>query len=197
LEEISKEEIIKRFISLEFTRFLDYYKNAPDLNEKADARRDSRDDRDGRGGRREGRGRRDGRDGGRERKDSRDFKGKREGRGDGKESKFGRDSRDGGKDRFKSKGSGKFSRFFINLGRKDGLIAKSVIGMINDNTNDRDIKIGDIDIKESFSFFEVEEKSKAKVLSSFKGSQYKGRAVNVEIAEALDPSKKRRKRKED
>ncbi len=191
LEAISKEEIIKRFISLEFTRFLEYYKNAPDLNEKADARRDDRGGRDARDGR--GRGRREGRDGGRERKDSRDFKGKR----DGKEGRFGRDSREGGKDRFKSKGSGKFSRFFINLGRKDGLIAKSVIGMINDNTNDRDIKIGDIDIKESFSFFEVEEKSKAKVLSSFIGSQYKGRSVNVEIAEALDPSKKRRKRKED
>ena len=89
------------------------------------------------------------------------------------------------------------SRFFINLGRKDGLIAKSVIGLINDNTNDRDIKIGDIDIKESFSFFEVDEKSKAKILSSFKGSQYKGRSVNVEIAEALDPNRKKRKRKED
>jgi len=28
----SKEEIIKRFASLEFNQFLDYYKNAPDLN---------------------------------------------------------------------------------------------------------------------------------------------------------------------
>ncbi|GAA4929229.1 DEAD/DEAH box helicase [Mucilaginibacter defluvii] len=31
-EDLSKEEIIKRFASLEFNRFLDYYKNAPDLN---------------------------------------------------------------------------------------------------------------------------------------------------------------------
>ncbi|WP_374166660.1 DEAD/DEAH box helicase [Arcticibacter sp. MXS-1] len=30
--EMSKEEIIKRFASLEFNRFLEYYKNAPDLN---------------------------------------------------------------------------------------------------------------------------------------------------------------------
>jgi hypothetical protein len=29
--ELSKEEVIKRFASLEFNRFLDYYKNAPDL----------------------------------------------------------------------------------------------------------------------------------------------------------------------
>ncbi len=32
LEWLSKEEIIKRFVSLEFNRFLEYYKNAPDLN---------------------------------------------------------------------------------------------------------------------------------------------------------------------
>ncbi|MCC8410430.1 DEAD/DEAH box helicase [Mucilaginibacter sp. UR6-1] len=31
-EDLSKEDIIKRFASLEFNRFLDYYKNAPDLN---------------------------------------------------------------------------------------------------------------------------------------------------------------------
>lgn len=34
LEDLSKEEIIKRFASMEFNRFLDYYKNAPDLNAK-------------------------------------------------------------------------------------------------------------------------------------------------------------------
>ncbi|MBN1463021.1 MAG: DEAD/DEAH box helicase [Paludibacteraceae bacterium] len=32
LEYIDKEDIVKRFVSLEFNRFLDYYKNAPDLN---------------------------------------------------------------------------------------------------------------------------------------------------------------------
>jgi ATP-dependent RNA helicase DeaD len=32
LEDLSKEEVIKRFASLEFNRFLTYYKDAPDLN---------------------------------------------------------------------------------------------------------------------------------------------------------------------
>jgi ATP-dependent RNA helicase DeaD len=36
--DLSKEDIIKRFASLEFNRFLDYYKNAPDLNATADDR---------------------------------------------------------------------------------------------------------------------------------------------------------------
>lgn len=38
-KDMSKEEIIKRFASLEFNRFLDYYKNAPDLNAPAEEHR--------------------------------------------------------------------------------------------------------------------------------------------------------------
>jgi len=52
--ELSKEEVIKRFASLEFNRFLEYYKNAPDLNSTADDRgergeRGERGDRPSRG----------------------------------------------------------------------------------------------------------------------------------------------------
>jgi ATP-dependent RNA helicase DeaD len=36
LSDMSKEELIKRFASMEFNQFLDYYKNAPDLNATAD-----------------------------------------------------------------------------------------------------------------------------------------------------------------
>lgn len=35
LSELSREDIIKRFVSIEFNRFLEYYKNAPDLNAHA------------------------------------------------------------------------------------------------------------------------------------------------------------------
>lgn len=43
-EEMSKEDIIKRFVSLEFDRFLDSYKGAKDLNvDASSARMDSRD----------------------------------------------------------------------------------------------------------------------------------------------------------
>ena len=40
LEELSREDIIKRFVSIEFNRFAEYYRNAPDLNHNA-----QRDDR--------------------------------------------------------------------------------------------------------------------------------------------------------
>ncbi|HEX3386125.1 MAG TPA: DbpA RNA binding domain-containing protein, partial [Mucilaginibacter sp.] len=45
--ELSKEEIIKRFASLEFNSFLDYYKNAPDLNAHVDDRPRAEGDRGG------------------------------------------------------------------------------------------------------------------------------------------------------
>ncbi|MDR0660155.1 MAG: DEAD/DEAH box helicase [Prevotellaceae bacterium] len=47
LEWLSKEEVIKRFVSLQFNRFLDYYRNAPELSlpdEKGERSRD-KDDR--------------------------------------------------------------------------------------------------------------------------------------------------------
>ena len=37
LKELSKEEIIKRFVSTEFNRFINYYKNAPDLNNSTES----------------------------------------------------------------------------------------------------------------------------------------------------------------
>jgi ATP-dependent RNA helicase DeaD len=50
-KDLDKAEIIKRFASLEFNRFLDYYKNAPDLNASAeDAGRGERGDKFGRTG---------------------------------------------------------------------------------------------------------------------------------------------------
>lgn len=58
MEDLSKEDIMKRFASLEFNRFLEYYQNAPDLN--IDARdsgrgeRGERPERGERGERREG-----------------------------------------------------------------------------------------------------------------------------------------------
>jgi ATP-dependent RNA helicase DeaD len=50
-KDLDKAEIIKRFASLEFNRFLDYYKNAPDLNASAeDTGRGERGDKFGRTG---------------------------------------------------------------------------------------------------------------------------------------------------
>ena len=47
LQDLSKEEIIKRFVSTEFNRFLNYYKNAPDLNKGGSFDSDGGRDRKG------------------------------------------------------------------------------------------------------------------------------------------------------
>ncbi len=49
LEDLSREELIKKFVSLEFNSFLSYYQNAEDLNDLSSSR-----DRDSGGGRRGG-----------------------------------------------------------------------------------------------------------------------------------------------
>jgi len=144
-EEMSKEEILKHFLSLEFNRFLDYYKNAADINADASRSRD-RGDRAESGGRRE-RSRRG------------------EGRGEG-------GARDEG-----------FSRFFINVGRKDSVSPKNIIGLINDATGDKSIEIGAIDIMGTFSFFDVESSHVTKVVNSFHGIEFDGRDVRVELAQ--------------
>ncbi len=43
LEWLDREELIKKFVSLEFNRFLDYYKNTPDLNSASGKERDGKE----------------------------------------------------------------------------------------------------------------------------------------------------------
>jgi len=47
LKDLSKEELIKRFVSAEFNRFLNYYKNAPDLSGGGSSDRDGGRDKKG------------------------------------------------------------------------------------------------------------------------------------------------------
>ncbi|MCD6366058.1 MAG: DEAD/DEAH box helicase [Bacteroidales bacterium] len=160
LEWLSKEDIIKHFLSLEFNRFLAYYKNAPDLNEKPNNRKDRRDD-----------------------SDKRD----RWGRQDSRSKRNNENKR--------KRGNNNYQRFFINLGKKDGVLPTNIIGMINDYTRDRDISIGDIDIKDKFSFFEVDGIYTSNILEAFKNSKFRGRHINVEIAEAPNEGGNRKKKR--
>lgn len=167
LEWLSKEQIIKHFLSLEFNRFLEYYKNTPDLNEKVENKRDKGDYK------------------------TENKRNKRDYIGDNKRNK--RDNRDDSSynERHRKRGKSGYSRFFINVGKKEGLIPKNIIGMINDNTRDRDINIGEIDIKDNFSFFEVGEMYTNLILNSFYNTNFNGRHVRVEIAEEKDGSRKK------
>ncbi|MFD0794762.1 DEAD/DEAH box helicase [Mucilaginibacter litoreus] len=129
--ELSKEEVIKRFASLEFNRFLDYYKNAPDLNAPAD-----------------------------------DFR-RAEGQGD----RFNRDGM-----------RSEYTRLFINLGSVDEFNRGELLGYICNNAKISGRNVGKIDVKGVYSFFEVVNADVDHVMNGFKGIDFKGRPVRIEIS---------------
>ncbi len=118
LEWMDRDELLKRFVSMEFNTFLEYYKNARDLNSMESPKSEGRRER-----------------------------------------------------------NKNFTRFFIGLGQKQRLKAPNLIGLINEVTNTRDIKIGEIEILRNFSFFEADSKYESLILDSFKNEE-----VQVEIS---------------
>lgn len=118
LEYLSKEDIIKRFVSLEFNRFLEYYKDAPDLNIEEHEKEK------------------------REKKSSKE-KGDKEGAPKKEKAKG------------KTKKTGEKIRLKVNIGERNGVTPKRLLGMINDLVGDRTIGVSDIEITNKFTFFDV------------------------------------------
>lgn len=118
LEYLSKEDIIKRFVSLEFNRFLEYYKGAPDLNIEEHEKEK------------------------REKKSSKE-KGDKEGAPKKEKTKG------------KTKKTGEKIRLKVNIGERNGVTPKRLLGMINDLVGDRTIGVSDIEITNKFTFFDV------------------------------------------
>tara|TARA_B110000305_G_scaffold4604_1_gene4497 strand:+ start:122 stop:2017 length:1896 start_codon:yes stop_codon:yes gene_type:complete len=160
-EDLTKEEIVKKFISAEFNKFIEYYSKAGDLNAKAG-------DRDGGGRDDRGRGRE--RDRGRGR--DRDERGGGD-RGQGRERRERRDD--------ESK-----TRFFVNLGGRDGLNPGGLLRVICDTTELGSDKIGRIDILDSFSFFDADKDLADKIIKEVNGADYEGHRVKVEVTKKRD-----------
>ncbi len=104
-------------------------------------------------------------------------RGDRGDRGGDKGSDRGR-SRSGGK-----KGSAGMARLFINVGRKDSIGPKDIVGAIAGETGLPGNQIGNIDIYDKFSFVEVPEDRAQDVIRKLKKSQIRGNKVNIEIAQ--------------
>ena len=126
LEGLSREDLIQKFVSVEFNKFLKYYTNSRDLNEAERGRAD---------------------------------------------------------DRGKSRDDENMTRFFINLGRKDDLNPGKLIGLINEQEITDNVEIGQIEILDTFSFFELDKNFTDETISSFEGAEFSGRSVNVEITQ--------------
>ncbi len=152
LEWMDREELIKRFVALEFNRFLDYYRNAPDLNvdETKSVRRDEYPDE-----------RRS-----REKRFDRDSRGgeERPARREGPSS------------------NSAFKRLFFSVGRKDKIGPHNLIGLINEVTRSREVTVGRIDIMENFSFVDVAANAVDLVVEAFGNVNKNRSDVRVELA---------------
>ena len=175
LSSLDREELIKRFVSVEFNQFLEYYKNARDLNavdrnEPYDRDRNNKSFERGDRERDRDRGRGRDRDRVRDREDN--------GRGFGERSSRSEES----SDRRKSYADIEFSRFFINKGSKDDLNPVALIGLINKYSKERGIEIGKIEIMKSFSFFEIDRNFEGKLMNNFQDAVFDNSPVMLEVA---------------
>jgi ATP-dependent RNA helicase DeaD len=121
LEEFTKEELIKKVFSVEFTRFFNYYKNSKDLNISAQGN-------------------------------------------------------------FSEEGSADSTRYFINIGGKDDFDWMSLKDFLRDLLQLGRDDVYKVDVKDSFSFFNTDEKHKDTVMEIFKDFKLEGRQINIEIS---------------
>ncbi|MGZ4098379.1 MAG: DEAD/DEAH box helicase, partial [Bacteroidia bacterium] len=122
LKELSKEELIKRFISEEFNRFHEYYQDAPDLN-------------------------------------------------------MVKGSVDG------AFGNSRSTRFFINMGIMDGFNRNSLKDFLADTAKVHPRMVFNLDIKNSFSFFETESKLVDTFLAiNSSDVEFNNRKVSLEVS---------------
>ena len=126
LEWLDKEDIIKRVVSLEFNRMIDYYKDADEIEQV--------DERPSRGERRS------------------------------------------------HKAEEGYVRFFLNFGKTDGLFPNQLIELVNKCVPGK-VRIGKIDLRDNFSFFEVEEKEAKRVMKCMNNFEVEGRRISVELAQ--------------
>jgi ATP-dependent RNA helicase DeaD len=123
-----KDELIKKFFSVEFTRFYNYYQKSKNLNV----------------------------------------------------SESSRNSADGGRD---FGGKSNSTRYFINVGNKDGYDWMSLKDFLKEVLELGQDDVFKVEVKDSFSFFNTEKEHQEKVLAFFTDFKHNGRFVNVEISE--------------
>lgn len=142
LAHLDREELIKKFISLEFNRFLKYYKDAPDLNQRVS---------------------------GKERRN-------------GVQKNAGRNQ--------KSKA---FTRFHLNVGRRNGVLPENLISTINAAPGGGRIKVGKIEIMRNTATIEGDSRFVPQILGAFQHFHVNGKAVTAKVLQSPDSGKGSRK----
>ncbi|MEC8537858.1 MAG: DEAD/DEAH box helicase [Bacteroidota bacterium] len=134
LKHLDKESLIKHFVSVEFNRFLSFYKNSPDLNSKKSLNNNKQKNEN-------------------------------------------------------------LVRLHMNIGKKNGVGAQHILGLLNDKIKKRNIYIGKIDIMKSFLFFEIEKEMEDLVLKKINNQNWRGVKLKLEIAKKFTPKPHIKKKK--
>lgn len=152
---LDREELIKRFVSVEFNRFLQYYENAPDIN-VIESNYNGRDYDASQADRRGRKGRKD------------------RGAPSGSPSRSDRGNR--------KRAGYEFSRFFFNLGKKDGINKRKIIDLVNQHLPEKSVEIGEIEVLKNFSFFEIDQRYEKQILNKLQSATYNGKRMGIDIA---------------
>jgi ATP-dependent RNA helicase DeaD len=195
LEWLDKEDIIKRFVALEFNRFVEYYKNAKDINVADDKSAGPYKEREwGSYKDREKGSYRDRERGSYKERD----KGSHKERESGSYKERERDSE--GPARFRKNDSG-FTRLFINQGKVDGLFPISLIELVNEHTPGKKVPIGKIDLFDRSASFEVGSDFADFLVKAMQNQDFRGSEITVGFESGKDSQRRNeqefRKRKKD
>ncbi|WDF46603.1 DEAD/DEAH box helicase [Chryseobacterium sp. KACC 21268] len=169
LSAFTKEQLVSQLLQFQLKEMATYYQNSNDLADQKFG--NSRDDKPGRRDR-------DGRDRDRGSRDGGSFR-DRDGRGD----RGG--SRDGGRDRKPRRNNEDMVRFFFNLGKRDQLKKVDMLEIINKATSKskKRADIGEIEILDKFSFFEIEKSYKNEVMDGLTSMKFRGKEMRAEVAQ--------------
>ncbi len=126
---LDRDDLIKRLLSLELNRLLEYYQYAPDLNTTAE----------------------------KSRKTQKTIPGKRI-------------------------SNQKFTRFFLNVGKNDGIIPQRLLGELNDVPGTPRIRVGRIEIMKSSATLEADSRYVPQVLNAFQHLMINGKPVSIKVA---------------
>ncbi|WP_333851672.1 DEAD/DEAH box helicase [Epilithonimonas sp.] len=158
LSNFTKEELVHQLLQFQLKDLATYYKDRNDIQQQELNSRG-----DDRGSRRE-RGR------------------ERERNGEPRERRERNDRNDrGGKPRKKNED---MVRFFFNLGKRDQLKKVDMLDIINKATSKskKRADIGNIEILDKFSFFEIEKSYKNEVLDGLTSMKFRGKEMRAEVA---------------
>ncbi len=156
LEWLSESDLLKRVVSLEFNRLLDYYKDAPAVVDYEEKKPGDRERRSRNSDREEGR---------------------RGGRQDRAERRGG-----SSKDKDRRTAERGYERVYVNAGKSDGFFPARLIETINQNMEGH-ADIGRIDLLNNYSLFDVRKGEGKRVAEALKNAKYFGKRLYAEIAD--------------